>query len=71
MRASALSSSYTSVMTASARLRRKKPPVNTSSTKYSTDQPVTASIAAYMIGVHPSSVMHWKIVSQACAMSSK
>ena len=33
--------------------------------------PVTASIAWYMMGVQPSRVMHWKIVSQECAILSK
>ena len=56
--ASALSSSYTSVITASARLRRKNPPKNTSNRKYATLHPVTASMAMYMMGVHPSRVMH-------------
>ena len=35
------------------------------------DQPVTASMVMYIKGVHPSSVIHWKIVSHACAMLSK
>mmetsp|Transcript_32112 Transcript_32112/g.79365 ORF Transcript_32112/g.79365 Transcript_32112/m.79365 type:complete len:266 (-) Transcript_32112:1285-2082(-) len=69
--ASVFSSSYTSVITASARLSRKNPPMNTSRMKYTTDQPVTASMHMYMMGVHPSSVMHWKMVSQAYAMLSK
>ena len=56
--ASVFSSSYTSVITASARLSRKKPPVKTSRRKYTTVHPVRASMVMYMRGVHPSSVMH-------------
>jgi hypothetical protein len=39
--------------------------------KYTTDQPVTASMHMYMMGVQPSRVMHWKMVSQAYQMLSK
>ena len=56
--------------TARARFTAKNDPNTIMNTKYTQLQTVKASMVWYMMSVHPSREMHWKIVSHACMMLS-